>query len=146
METGVDELSADALLGWAAAVTGSARRQQQRDGIDTQAFGDAFDASEGQVAFPALDSAHVSPVEHELVSKRLLAQSQFEAVSAEILPDSHLQLSLHAGNADGPLPNGLQTYEYLRQLISGRKKSFSFLRNAQCSTGDSTYDGVSRSL
>jgi len=137
MGTGVDELRAEPLLGWAAVASGSAR-QQQRDGINTKAFGDAFDAPEGQVAFTALDTTHIGPVEHEHVSKRLLAQSQFETVSAEILPDSHLQLSLHPGNADGPLPNGLQTYEYLGQLISRRKKSFSFLRNAQCSTGDST--------
>jgi hypothetical protein len=136
----VDELGADALLGWVAFVTGSARRQQQRDGINTKALGDAFDASEGQVAFTSLDPAHIGSVEHELISKRLLAQPQFEAVSAEILPDSHLQLSLHAANADGPLPNGLQTYEYLGQLIGARKKSFSFLRNAQCSTGDSIPD------
>ncbi|HXQ89479.1 MAG TPA: hypothetical protein VN733_07535, partial [Solirubrobacterales bacterium] len=68
-------------------------KQLQRLLVDARR--DPLDAAQGQVAFAALDAAHVSAMDAEDLGKRLLAQAMSEAIGAQVLADSALQVALH---------------------------------------------------
>lgn len=84
---------------------------QQRDGIDVDPFGDAFEAFEGEVAFAALDAAHVGAMDAEDIGECFLTETLGLAVGPQVATDGSLKVALHAGNGRCLLLLGLQTYE-----------------------------------
>ena len=105
----------DARLDRLSRRTGVSWLKEQREDIDAQTISDAFDAPESQIALPTLDTAHIGPVKHEPIREGLLTQPKPKPIGAQIPANAFLQRSFHGPNAAAPLPNGLQTYEYLRR-------------------------------
>lgn len=71
-------------------VLGARGRPQQRERVDVDPAGDALDALQGEVAFAALNRAHVGAMYTYDISEGLLTESQAVAVGAQVAPEDAL--------------------------------------------------------
>lgn len=61
--------------------------QQQEVRADFQACRDSFDIIDGNIAFPALDTAKIGPVHFDIEGKDLLTDAKGFSVSADVCCD-----------------------------------------------------------
>jgi hypothetical protein len=72
-------------------------------------MGDALEAAQREVPFPALHATHVGPVHPEHVGEALLREAPSEAVGPQVPAQTALQVPFHRENRAKTLLNDLQT-------------------------------------
>jgi hypothetical protein len=72
---------------------------KQRERIDADATGQAFQAPEREVALATLDATHVSAVNAKLLREVLLAHSERLTVCLEVPAHGPLKLAFHVRHA-----------------------------------------------
>ena len=76
---------------------------QQLQRVNPDPAGDAFDGLQGQVAFTALDAAHVGAVDVYLVGEGFLAETKGLTVTPEVVSEPPLKFPFHGHDARATL-------------------------------------------
>lgn len=72
-------------------------------------FAEALDRAQGEVPFPALDSAYEGPVHLERVGERFLGHAALLPQPAQVAPEPQLEVTFHGRDRRSLLLVGLQT-------------------------------------
>jgi hypothetical protein len=84
---------------------------QQRERIDADATGEAFQTPEREVALATLDAAHVGAVNAERLREILLAQSERLTVCPQVPAHGPLKIAFHVRHVPNLLLDSLQIYK-----------------------------------
>jgi hypothetical protein len=68
---------------------------QQAHRVDAESLRESLERLQGQVALPALDTAHEGAVHADLVGEFLLAQAALPAQASDVAADDVLQVTFH---------------------------------------------------